>query len=106
MRRTKRLLTRQELIKILKEEQPFLKSRFGVKKMAIFGSFAKDQATAKSDVDIFVKFSRSVGLDFFTFVDYLEKKLGRKTDVLTPGGIKSIRVKKIAQDIRRSLVDV
>ena len=106
MKRTTRVLTRGELIKVLRQEQPFLKSRFGVKKMAIFGSFAKDQATAKSDVDILVKFSRPVGWEFITLIDYLEKKLGRKADVLTPAGIKSIRVKKIAQDIRRSLINV
>jgi predicted nucleotidyltransferase len=35
-----------------------------------------------------------------------EKLFGRKVDVLTKEGIKNIRVKKVAQEIERSLIYV
>lgn len=93
-------------MKILKIEQPFLKRQFGVKRMAIFGSFAKGEASLHSDVDIFVEFNKPIGVQFFEFIEYLEKKMGRTADVLTGGGIKNIRFQKIAQDIKRSMIDV
>ena len=52
----KKILTREPLLEILKAEQPYLKKHFGVKRMAIFGSFAKGRPTTRSDVDIFMQF--------------------------------------------------
>lgn len=100
------MLTKNRVIRILKEEQPYLQKEFGVKKIAIFGSFAKGRAHQKSDVDIFVEFSKSPGMGFFDLMDYLDKKLGRKTDVLTQKGLSSMRIKRVAQEIKRTLVYV
>ena len=99
-------LTKLEVIDILRTERPFLKKKFGIKKIAIFGSFAKGKPTNKSDVDIFVQYTRSLGWEYFRLVDYLEEKLGRSVDVLTPGAIRSMRVRRIASDIKRSMVHV
>lgn len=38
--------------------------------------------------------------------NHLEKLLGRKVDVLTPQGIQGIRVKEVAESIKRSIVYV
>ena len=102
----KKILTRESLLEILKAEQPYLKKHFGVKRMAIFGSFSKGTSTAKSDIDIFVQFSKPLGMEFFNLIDHLENKLGSDVDVLTPGGIQSIRVEMVAKDIKQSLVYV
>ena len=100
------MLTKNKIIQTLKKEQPFLREEFGVKKIAIFGSFAQGRASQKSDVDIYIQFSKSSGMRFFDLVDYLDKKLGAKTDVLTEKGLSSIRVKRVAQEIKRTLVYV
>ena len=100
------MLTKNHIIQILEREQPFLKRNFGVKKIAIFGSFAMDTAKNKSDVDIFVELQKPLGLEFIQLIDYLERKIGRKADVLTRAGINSIRIKKVVQQIKRSLVYV
>ncbi|HBR14816.1 MAG TPA: nucleotidyltransferase [Candidatus Omnitrophica bacterium] len=100
------MLTKKDVIHILKEEQGVLRQRFGVKRMAIFGSFATDTATGESDVDIFLEFEKPIGLRFMQLADYLESKLRKKADILTPGGLQGIRIKRIAEEIRRSLVYV
>ena len=102
----KKILTRESLLEILKAEQPYLKKHFGVKRMAIFGSFSKGTPMEESDIDIFVELEKLLGFEFLDMIDYLEKKLGRKVEVLTPAGIQSIRVKSISRDIRRSLLYV
>ena len=48
------MLKRQKIITVLKEDFPQLKSNFGVKKIALFGSFFKQKETKASDVDIFI----------------------------------------------------
>jgi len=100
------MLTKNKVVEILKKEQPYLQKEFGVRKIAIFGSFATGRAKQKSDVDIFIEFTKSPGMKFFDLMDYLDKKLGRKTDVLTQTGLSTIRVKRVAQEIKRSLVYV
>ncbi len=99
-------LASSDIIRALRKEQSFLKKEFGVKRIAIFGSFAKGTQSAKSDVDILVEFEKPIGLKFIQLADYLDEKLGRKTDILTAVGVKSIRIKKIAEDIRRNTVYV
>ena len=100
------MMIKKGIIEILSRERSFLKNNFGIKRIAVFGSFANDTASEQSDVDIYVEYERPLGLKFIQMVDYLERRLGRKIDVLTPGGIAGIRIKQVAEDIKRSLIDV
>ncbi len=93
----------QKVINVLRREIPYLKENYGVKKIALFGSIAKNRHTKASDIDMVVEFEKPIGLRFMDLAEYLEKKMGRKTDILTADGIKSIRIKKVARDIKRSL---
>ena len=49
----------------------------------LFGSFARGEATAESDVDLLVKFSKPIGWKFYGIAEDLEKVLGRKVDLAT-----------------------
>jgi hypothetical protein len=77
-------MTRSETLKLLKEHKAVLAERFGVTRLALFGSTARDEATVASDVDILVAFdgpataSRYFGVQF-----YLEDLLGRPVDLVT-----------------------
>ncbi len=98
--------TKEEIIKTLKKELPYLRSFFGVKRIGLFGSFAKGIQREDSDIDIIVEFEKPIGLKFIELSDHIEKALGKKVDILTPAGIESIRVKKVAEDIKKSIVYV
>ncbi|MFQ5799831.1 MAG: nucleotidyltransferase family protein [Bacteroidota bacterium] len=78
----------EEVIEIIRRELPYLTERFGVKRIGLFGSFARGTPGSDSDVDILVEFGRPIGLKFMEFADHLEQVLGRKVDVLTPAGIR------------------
>ena len=73
---------------IQKKILPVLK-KHAVKKAAIFGSFARGEAKAKSDVDILIEY-KSKNKSLFDLVDLksdLEKILDRKVDVVTYNSI-------------------
>jgi len=95
--------TQMKPIEILKENYDSLRDVFGVKRIGLFGSFADGTATKDSDIDILVEFAKADFDNFMNLVFYLEKLFGRKVDILTPEGIRSIRVKKVAEDIERSV---
>jgi hypothetical protein len=100
------MLTKEEITKILQENYPYMASEYGVKRLGLFGSYAKDMPTEASDVDIVVEFDRHIGFRFVEFTEYLESLLGKSVDVLTPAGIQGIRVKRIARSIEESMVYV
>ncbi len=57
---------------------------FGVKSLAVFGSFARNEMTDLSDIDILVEFNRPIGLfEFVRLKIYLSKILGREVDLVT-----------------------
>ena len=47
-------MKRQQALDILKQQQPKLKTRYGVEKIGIFGSVARNEAGEESDVDVVV----------------------------------------------------
>ncbi len=100
------MLTKEEVIKILKKELPYLRAIFGVKRIGMFGSYSKGIQREDSDVDIIVEFEKPIGLKFVELAEHIENILGKKVDILTPAGIKSIRVKKVAEGIEKSVVYV
>jgi predicted nucleotidyltransferase len=75
---------------------------FGVTRLGVFGSFARDRATAQSDVDLFVVFAQEqkslknlVGLS-----RYLESLLERKVDLVTPEALNPFIGKYILQEVQ------
>lgn len=98
--------TTEQVVKLLRENYPFLAAEYGVKRMGIFGSYAKGIADETSDLDIIVEFEHPIGFRFIEFAEYLEHLLGKKVDVLTLDGLRGIRVDRVAQDIKESVVYV
>lgn len=92
-----------EVAAALKAALPLLRREYGVKRLGLFGSFARGTQTESSDVDIVAEFDRPIGLRFVEFAELLERIVGRRVDVLTPSGISSIRNRRIARSIAESV---
>jgi len=76
-----------EIRRILKGRKAFLRERFGVKRLAIFGSYARGEATPVSDVDILVDLE-PIGWEVVDLHDYLEALLGVRVDLVTEGALR------------------
>ena len=85
----------EELKKIISEHKQGLEQKYKVKRIAIFGSYVRNQQKEESDVDILVEFNEPVGLiHLVSLENYLSDILGIKTDVIP------------REDIRKELKDV
>ena len=49
-------MTREKVIDVLRRELPYFVSAYGVKKIGLFGSYAKGTPAKGSDIDILVEF--------------------------------------------------
>lgn len=73
---------RNQIVSALKEIAPILFEKYGVTRIGIFGSVARDDASQQSDVDIVYEMSRP---NLFTVVhlkEELEKVLHRPVDLV------------------------
>lgn len=100
------MLTKEEITRVLRANLPYLAAEYGVKRIGLFGSYAKGTPTEASDVDLVVEFDRPIGFRFMQLADNLESLLGTQVDILTPTGIQAIRVERIARSIEGSVVYV
>ncbi len=75
--------------------------RHRVKKIAIFGSYARDEAKPESDVDILVEFSeRKSLLDLVGIEQELSETLGVKADLLTEKSISPYLIDRIKSEMK------
>jgi len=72
---------------------------YPIKSMAIFGSFAREEATAQSDVDILVEFNDKIGIRFIDLANELEELFELKVDLVSKKGIKERYMKSIEEDL-------
>lgn len=77
-------MSRPQVLRQLADHKAELARRFGVTRLALFGSMVRGTAGAESDVDVLVAFdgpaasARCFGVQF-----YLEDLLGRRVDLVT-----------------------
>lgn len=81
---SKKPLSKSSVIRLLKQEKPFLAREFSVTELALFGSISRDDAESGSDVDILVKFDGpATSRRYFGVQFHLEDLLGRPVDLVT-----------------------
>ncbi len=91
-------MTREKIIQILSNKKGEWWERFGIEKIAIFGSFARGEEKKDSDIDVYVEFEvRKIDLKGY---------IGRKVDVITKAGKETIRIPSIKKSIEKDLIYV
>ena len=77
-------MNRDQALTLLARSKAVLAERFGVTRLALFGSTARDSAREDSDVDILVTFDGTAdSTRYFGVQFYLEDVLGRPVDLVT-----------------------
>lgn len=78
-----------DVLAIVKKNKTFLKEKFGVKKIGVFGSIVRGDAREESDIDVLVEFE-STKKSFDNFMElsfFLEDLFGKKVDLITTSGL-------------------
>lgn len=80
----KELQNKEQIFEIIQLNNQTIKD-FGVKKIGLFGSFAKNQQTNLSDIDLLVEFEKGKKSynRFIKLAFFLEELFGRKVDLIT-----------------------
>ena len=83
------MITKEEIVQKLKEIKPFLQQKYNLTEIALFGSYARDEQTEKSDIDIMVDYNPKTYKGFLYSIDEIEKLFpGIEIQAAIKGGIK------------------
>jgi predicted nucleotidyltransferase len=91
--------TREDILTALRDLKPTIAERYKLRSLALFGSYARNEQTPHSDVDVLVDVDPSIGLGFIDLAEAIENRLGIKTDVIPADGVKPRYQAVIQQDL-------
>lgn len=88
-------------IGVIKESKRDLREKYGVRRIGIFGSYARNMQRKKSDIDILVEFEKDIDLfDFLDVKGFLENILKIKVDLVMKTALKPNIGKRILKEVR------
>lgn len=83
-------MSREEILAVLERHRREIEERHHVSFLAIFGSVARNEATAESDVDVLVDFSQPPGFrGYMRLKEFLEDVLGSSVDLVMIDALKA-----------------
>jgi predicted nucleotidyltransferase len=95
-------MRRDDALQTIREHHSELRA-LGIRRVALFGSTARDEAGPASDIDLLVEFERPAG--YFAVVratSWLEELLSCPVDLVTPGALKP----RLRERVEREAIDV
>jgi predicted nucleotidyltransferase len=83
----------------LLDHKKSLFQKYPIKELAIFGSYARNEQSPTSDLDLLVEFHSRVGSEFIELGDELEDLLGIKVELVSKKGIKPRSLEQIKGEL-------
>jgi predicted nucleotidyltransferase len=83
------------------QRKPILEcaARYGISRVRVFGSVARGEDNAESDVDIVIDYASGIGLfDLVSLQGQLGELVGRKVDLVLSGGLRPEIRESVEQD--------
>jgi len=75
-------MTRSDALAILRREKPRLVERYGIKRIGLFGSVARDEAHSGSDVDVVFEVAVTDVGEYFRLIEEIESAFPVPVDVV------------------------
>mgnify|MGYP003810297659 CR=1 FL=1 len=98
----KTLLRKEEIRNKIRLNLTELKKKYPIHQFYLFGSYARDEQTESSDIDIMVELEKPIGLNFVHLALELEALLEKKVDLVSINGVE----KRKFQYIKEDMIDV
>ncbi len=92
-------MNKEIILNCLKNNLQQFKEKYNVEQIGLFGSYARDEATEESDIDIFVKMPPKI-FHMIAIKNLLQEELGKEVDIVREHKhIDSLLMEMIQKDI-------
>lgn len=94
-------MTLTDIIATLRQHRPELQSRYGVRRLAVFGSYARGEQGPNSDIDILVTLGdKPLGMGYLALVREIAALFPeQKTDVVSRSALKPGYLAAISKEL-------
>jgi len=95
-------LTAETVLQTLRQLFPTLQQQYNIKKLGLFGSYSRNQATEESDIDLLIELDPDITFGLITFCQIentLSEKLGKKVDLVIAENLKPSLKQNILDDV-------
>ncbi len=93
------MLARESIVGELRKRRKELASRFGVKRVGLFGSYVRGEAVEASDIDFLVEFDTPTFDHYMDLKFYLEGLFGVSVDLVSSDALKPRLKQYIDRDV-------
>lgn len=91
-------ITKEEILGFLRENRSFFEKEFGASNFILFGSYARDEATEKSDIDLLIDMDKKSFDKRFKLKELLEKEFEKKVDLLYKDSVRTFIMRNIQDE--------
>ena len=88
-----------EIKKILKKNKTYLRKKYSVEEIGIFGSFSRGDQSSRSDIDLMVSLKKPLGLEFVDLSLELQTILNHKVDLVSKNALKKRMLVAIKDEV-------
>jgi len=92
-------LDKDQILDFLRKNKELLAKEFGVTKIALFGSYARDAQTETSDIDLLIEAKEHIFRNRLKLKEFLEKAFGKSVDVGYFGTVRGFIMHHIQKDL-------
>ena len=94
-------MTKEDILEYLRINKSEFQNKFGVIKIGLFGSFARDEQNENSDIDLAIELEKDKKnlKNFFAFKRELEKRFDKKVDIGIENTFKPIVKEYVKKEI-------
>ncbi len=94
-----KIINRTDILSYLEKHYSEFKTKYNVEQIGLFGSYARNEESEDSDIDIFVKMKPSL-FDLIAIKDQIENDLHKRVDIIREHkNIKPILLRTIKKDL-------
>lgn len=88
-----------EIKKLLKKNKPYLRKKYFVDEIGIFGSYSRGEQNKRSDIDLMVALKKPLGLEFVDLSLELQTILNHKVDLVSKNAFKKRMLSAINDEV-------
>ena len=88
-----------EIKKILKKNKTYLRKKYSVEEIGIFGSSSRGDQNSRSDIDLMVSLKKPLGLEFVDLSLELQTILNHKVDLVSKNALKKRMLVAIKDEV-------
>lgn len=90
----------EQILARIRPELSTLRKRYGVKRLGLFGSWARGEASPQSDVDLLVEFEKNSFDAYMGVKFHLEDRLGRPVDLVIRKSLKPLLRERVLREVQ------